>query len=46
MSSITMSDSTELADPKLRAIAKRVLTTLKLEAEKVVAHHAQPAFPL
>ena len=47
MADITMSEVTDLADPKIKAIAKRVLRTLQLEAEKAVAHHAEPAnFPL
>ena len=47
MSSITTSQTSELTDPKLRAIGKRVLRMLQLEAEKAVAHHAEPAnFPI
>jgi hypothetical protein len=43
----TVSQVVELADPKLKAIAKRVLRTLQLEAEKSVAHAAEPnSFPL
>jgi hypothetical protein len=42
-----MSQVTELADPKLKAIAKRVLRELQVEAEKAVAHDAEPNnFPL
>lgn len=40
---ITMSEITELADPKIKAIAKRALRELQIEAEKAVAHHAEPA---
>jgi hypothetical protein len=37
-----MSEVAELADPKLRAIAKRALRGLQLEAEKVIANIADP----
>jgi hypothetical protein len=44
---ITMSEVAEIADPKVKAIAKRVLKELQLEAEKAVAHHAEPTtYPL
>jgi hypothetical protein len=47
MADIIMSEVTELADPKLKSIATRVLRTLQLEVEKAVAHHAEPTnFPL
>jgi hypothetical protein len=42
MTDITVSESVELADPKLRSIALRVGKTLHLAAEKAVAHHADP----
>jgi len=42
MADITMSQVTELEDPKLRAVAKRVFLTVRLAAEKAVAHHAEP----
>lgn len=42
MPNITLSEVSELADPKLKSIAKRVLNTLCVEAEKAVAHHAEP----
>ena len=44
---ITMSQVSELADLKLKAIAKRVLSTLQVETEKSVAHFAEPgSYPL
>lgn len=47
MDTITMSEVTELTDPKLKAIAKRVLQTFQVAAEKAVAHEAESAnFPM
>jgi hypothetical protein len=47
MAEITMTVVTEIADPKLRAVAMRVVNTLRLAAEKVAANHADPQkFPL
>lgn len=44
---ITISQSVDLADRRLQAIAKRVLKTLQLSAEKAVAHSAEPTiFPI
>ena len=43
---ITMGEVTELTDPQLRKIAKRVAKEMALAIEKVVAHQAEPAnFP-
>ena len=47
MTEITTSQVIELADPKLRAIARRIATEAELAIEKVAANHKQPAkFPL
>ena len=43
MDEITMSRVTEIEDPKLRDVGMRVVNTLRLVAEKAVAHHAEPA---
>lgn len=45
-STITISQVEDMADPKLKAIAKRALRSLQLEAEKAIANLAAPdAFP-
>jgi len=42
-----MAEVTELADPKLRKIAMRVVKEMELTVQKIVAHKAEPAnFPL
>jgi hypothetical protein len=47
MNEIIVSEVTELADPKLRAVAQRVYLTLRLAGEKAVAAHAEPTkYPL
>jgi hypothetical protein len=47
MADITISQMTELQDPKLRAIVNRVFLTARMAAEKAVAHSAEPAnFPI
>lgn len=43
MSDISLSESTEISDPKVRAIAKRVLHGFILASEKAVASTAEPA---
>ncbi|BBO15986.1 conserved hypothetical protein [Candidatus Brocadia pituitae] len=43
----TIAQGTELADPKLKALAMRVVKTMRLVAEKVAAHYAKPGeFPI
>ena len=37
----TASPVVDLTDPRLKKLAKRVLRTLQLEAEKAVVHHAE-----
>ena len=47
MPDITDSQVMELADAKLKRVAKRVLYTFQVAGEKAVAHHADPAkYPL
>ncbi|QHT71753.1 hypothetical protein GXP67_36370 [Rhodocytophaga rosea] len=47
MEQITISDSTQLVDPKLRAIVKHVMLKLELAIEKVAANHQDPTkYPL
>jgi hypothetical protein len=47
MADITISQITELQDPKLRAIVNRVFLTARMAAEKAVAHSSEPAnFPI
>ncbi|MFO1434365.1 MAG: hypothetical protein U1F76_30505 [Candidatus Competibacteraceae bacterium] len=47
MSDITMSDFTDLADRKVREVAKRVLHTVLIASEKAVASQAEPsAYPM
>lgn len=43
MDEITTSQVTEIEEPKVRDVAMRVVNTLRLAAEKAVAHHAEPA---
>lgn len=43
MPAITMSPLGDLEDPKIKALARRALASLKLEAEKAFAHAADPA---
>lgn len=44
---ITMAEITDLADPKLRGIAMRIVKEMELAVQKTVAHKAEPAnFPL
>lgn len=43
----TMTEVTDLNQPEIRAIAKRVINEMRLAIEKVASHHAEPArFPL
>jgi hypothetical protein len=42
MPEITTYEVTELADPKLRELAMRVVNELRLAAEKAVAHSEEP----
>lgn len=43
----TIAQGAEVADPKLKALAMRVVKTMRLGAEKVVAHYAKPVeFPI
>src|SRR3989442_97404 len=42
MADITTSEVTDIDDPKLRAIAKRVVKVARIAAEKAVAHQADP----
>ena len=47
MAGIVTSQVTELQDPQLRAIGERLVQTVKLAAEKAVAHEAEPnVYPL
>lgn len=47
MATITMREISELADPKLRKVAKRVAQEMELAIAKTVAHQAEPAnYPL
>jgi hypothetical protein len=47
MADITVSQITELQDPKLRAVVNRVFLTARMAAEKAVAHASEPAnFPI
>ncbi|MBD0378348.1 MAG: hypothetical protein ICV51_22305, partial [Flavisolibacter sp.] len=47
MKQITMSDSVEIVDPKLRALVQRIVKKIELATDKVAANSQDPKkFPL